>query len=342
MTEAYATAMDGQHSQQHLADSKCDSVQTTLRRPIREEESSSQQQQQQQQHQAMHNNSVFVHVAQGDRHSIGITANGQAYSWGKSNALGQLGRDCGDGGNSSSTTATSSTHQPQRAKQPAAIPNLPFAVRRAFVSQGGTDSKDSGHSAVVDASGTKLWMTGCDRWQQLGLGSAQGGSSGYTWKHGKLWQTQFTPSRYVVELMQKQQGGACSIRDVALGGDHTLVLSSNQRDVYAFGKGAEGQLGLTQKPYVSAPVKSTQLSVSASSNGNKIAALCAVDACSMTLRANGMIHKQVGKCPARGELAANLATGLGRCVAQAENEGLIDTSKSISKTNEAIKVTSPP
>ena len=53
-----------------------------------------------------------------------------------------------------------------------------------------------------------------------------------------------------------ETSGTNKIRDVALGGDHTVVLSGNQHDVYTFGKGGEGQLGVMGKPFVSAPVKS--------------------------------------------------------------------------------------
>merc|ERR1712071_160163 len=115
---------------------------------------------------------------------------------------------------------------------------------KVFVSQ--SLQKDSGHSAILDSMGI-LWMSGCDRWQQLGLGSANGGAAGYTWKGGKLWQDRFVRSESITEELSKQKqnpnnnDNVHTIRDVALGGDHTLVLSSNQTGVYAFGKCGDGQ-----------------------------------------------------------------------------------------------------
>lgn len=50
-------------------------------------------------------------------------------------------------------------------------------VKFSTVYTGGT--KDSGHTALVDEDGG-LWMAGCDRWQQLGLGSSFTGAAGYT------------------------------------------------------------------------------------------------------------------------------------------------------------------
>jgi alpha-tubulin suppressor-like RCC1 family protein len=179
--------------------------------------------------------SKFVHVATGTRHSIGVDSQGVAHSWGKSHSLGQLGRSI-------------SLQFP--AKTPGPITGLPRKIRNAYASHG-SDS-DSGHSALLDDAGM-LWMTGCDRWQQLGLGSSKGGSTGYTWKGGKLWQEKFVLSRHVTDLMKEQKQKLTSetdgIRDVALGEDHTLVLGSHGT-VYAFGKGGDGQLGLSSLPSV--------------------------------------------------------------------------------------------
>ena len=72
---------------------------------------------------------------------------------------------------------------------------------------------DAGHSLAVTRHGdTYAW--GCDRWQQLGLGSAEAGAVGYTWEGGKLWQT--APRR--VEALR-------GIVDVAAGADHSLALA---------------------------------------------------------------------------------------------------------------------
>jgi alpha-tubulin suppressor-like RCC1 family protein len=238
----------------------------------------------------------FVSIAQGIKHSIGITADGIVYSWGKTNALGQLGRV-----SSSNTT-------------PAPVTIGSFKAVRAYV---GGSNDDSGHSAILDASGT-LWMSGCDRWQQLGLGASEGGSSGYTWRDGKLWQEKFVQSTSVTDLIRKNtmipSKDESIIRDVALGGDHTLVLASNKRDVYAFGKGGDGQLGLVGKPFVSAPIKSTKLST------NGASAVCAVKACSMVFDEEGKQLAKAGKCRKTDE---EITKGIERCLQRASKFGLV-------------------
>ena len=185
-------------------------------------------------------------------HTIKISNDGIPYSYchntkSCSNELGELGRTSdpykllpittlGSGSDGSSNTT----------------------IHASLAYTGGFPS--SGHSAIIDSRGY-LYLCGCDRWQQLGLGSANGGSSGYTWKGGRLWQTQFQKADYVIELLQqldpnlgmnqsdsREDNPRRWIRDVALGGDHTVVLSRNRRDVLTFGKGGEGQLGLTSKP----------------------------------------------------------------------------------------------
>ena len=241
----------------------------------------------------------FATIATGTRHAIGVTTDGTAYSWGWSNAVGQLGRST-DGSSCSS-------------KHPRPIP-LSTKISRAFCSQG--CSTGSGHSALLDVEG-RLWMAGCDRWQQLGLGSVHGGSAGYTWIDGKLWQDRFVPSESVLALIQAK---SMSIRDVALGGDHTMILACNQKDVYCFGKGGDGQLGLVGKPFVSAPIKSKMLSES----GNVLlSAVCAFQNCSMTLDESGKVRNQAGKCRIPG-----LQATIQECVARAKHAGLIAPSKS--------------
>ena len=159
---------------------------------------------------------------------------------------------------------------------------------------------DSGHSAIVNVGGDRLWMSGCDRWQQLGLGSAEGGAAGYTWKNGKVLQNEFVENTFVLEYLRRLDPTA-TIRDVAIGGDHTVVLSSNQRDVVTFGKGAEGQLGLSEKRFVSAPTKSTVLSTN-HSESTKIAAVCASDFCTWTIDHDGGLLKTAGRCRTTQEL----------------------------------------
>lgn len=231
-------------------------------------------------------------MATGPRHSIGVTAEGRAYSWGKSNAVGQLGRD----------------DAMTKPKIPGLVP-IPVKVARAFVSQG--CATGSGHSAVLDVDGN-LWMAGCDRWQQLGLGSSKGGSSGYTWIDGKLWQDRFRPSKHILELMTERDTST-SIRDVALGGDHTVVLSSNGLDVFVYGKGGDGQLGMVGKPFVSAPARSKVLS------GERTAAVCAVEKCSLTLDEEGSVMRKVGKCRTKV-----VEEGIKACILSARHDGLIN------------------
>ena len=254
------------------------------------------------------NGVTFSFVARGTRHSMGVSLDGIAYSWGRSNELGQLGRN----------TETASKKKPGRVEYQQAnsssssTTSPPFQkVAKAFVSQG--SDVDSGHSAILDESGTRLYMAGCDRWQQLGLGSSNGGSSGYTWKDGKLWQTEFVPSDFVISLLQEEDPTA-SIRDVALGGDHTMVLSSDQKSVFVFGKGGDGQLGVGKyKPYVSAPVKSALLSKDGT------AAICAYDMCSFSLNSSGNVHAQAGK----GCSASHVQEALQKCQRRAQEKGLV-------------------
>ena len=304
----------------------------------------------------------FVDISEGPRHSLGVAGDGRVYSWGStrsSNNLGQLGRD----------TAKN--------KKKVTHPGLvePFndnhlKAEKVFVSN--SIQKDSGHSAILDKNG-RLWMTGCDRWQQLGLGSVNGGSAGYTWKGGRLWQDKFVLSESITTEIQKSQkqmkkidgdtfshddntrdnsyqtqrmplsATVPSIRDVALGGDHTLVLSSNKKDIFAFGKCGDGQCGFIGKPYVSAPRRSKLLSSTSSSGSNErhndsssgyIAAVCAIESCSITLDDEGKVIQQVGKCTPTSSSASMssssvltssaLSKGIKKCIQNARRRGLIN------------------
>mmetsp|Transcript_4489 Transcript_4489/g.10054 ORF Transcript_4489/g.10054 Transcript_4489/m.10054 type:complete len:295 (-) Transcript_4489:78-962(-) len=251
--------------------------------------------------------------AQEAGHTIAITANGIPYSHCHNkkicdNELGELGRI----GNPSIPLPIKLVHANANTRN-----TDDNDVRTAHAYTGGFPS--SGHSAVLDTHGN-LWLSGCDRWQQLGMGSSNGGSSGYTWKGGRLWQDHFQKNQHVVDLLRRldpmlgtngtdgkplsvtqssssvESGAVDSsrrwIRDVALGGDHTVLLSSNRKDVIVFGKGGENQLGLSSKPWVSSPAKSKVLS---SASGN-ISAVCAFRNCSMTLDADGQVMSKAGKC----------------------------------------------
>ena len=127
------------------------------------------------------------------------------------------------------------------------------------------------------------------------------GSSGYTWKNGRLWQVEFQKNEHIISLLKKLDPSMNNvqndnpkrwIRDIALGGDHTVVLSANKKDAITFGKGGEGQLGLSSKPWVSSPAKSKVLS----SSRADIAAVCAYRHCSFTLNEKGEVKDKAGKC----------------------------------------------
>lgn len=230
--------------------------------------------------------------ADGSQQHVGITSCGKVFTWGKSNEMGQLGRK---------------TISRKDCRVPAQVA-IPSRAIRGFA--GGSD--ESGHTVVLDSDGY-LWMAGCDRWQQLGLGSAEGGASGYTWENGMIWRDFFTRNDFIKDLLASKDE---SIRDVALGGDHTLALSSNKRDVYAFGKGGDGQLGLVSKPFVSAWVRSTELS----SSKPEIAAICGIHHCSVTIDSAGEVLKTAGKCRLIGKESVSLRM----CIERATKDGLLD------------------
>ena len=353
----------------------------------------------------------FVDVSEGPKHSMGITENGTIYSWGhniSSNNLGQLGRD---------TTSASKKNKKKKIKDMVLKPgrvefhnndedrianntndnhndnnngnNNQMKGSKVFVST--TLQSDTGHSAIVNSSGTKLWMSGCDRWQQLSIGrstssssasstavatpdggngndegggslSSSSSSGGYTWEGGKLWQTQFTVSKSIFSVMNNNSDNSGSnnnnnnndnnanhdnmsagrtIRDVSLGADHTLILSANKRDVYAFGKCGDNQCGFIGKPYVSAPRRSKLLSASASaSSKQEIAAICAIESCSMTIDDHGEIIHKVGKCYSPSSSSSSslsssklsivasptaFSTAIEKCIHDAQRRGLITT-----------------
>ena len=148
--------------------------------------------------------------------------------------------------------------------------------------------RDAGHSAVVTAAGDVL-MFGCDRWQQLGLGSPDAGAAGYTWEKGRIWQT--APQR------ARLGAGDGTIRQVACGADHTVALARDGATVYTWGRGEHGQLGREGRMFVGAPARSSALSGGGGA-GPMIAAVLAVGNCTATCRADGTIIRSVGKCRA--------------------------------------------
>merc|ERR1739848_325412 len=149
------------------------------------------------------------------------------------------------------------------------------------------------------------------------------------WTDAKLQQERFVPAPYVTQLIRNEgvkkndsstfnplynnddDVNELHIRDVSLGDNHTLVLSSNKKSVYAFGRAMDGQLGLGidagNKPFISPPKKSYLLSVNDDENndessssllskGKEIHAVCAFENCSATLGENGNVLSKVGKC----------------------------------------------
>ena len=107
----------------------------------------------------------------------------------------------------------------------------------------------SGHSLFVDRKG-QVYACGCDRWQQLGLGSTEAGAAGYTWTDGKLWQ-------YHPQLIHALTGK--NVEAVAAGADHSVALLASG-EVWTWGRGEHGQLGQQGKPFVMPPTKSVELS----------------------------------------------------------------------------------
>lgn len=264
----------------------------------------------------------FCHVAKshdGSGQSVGITNKGETYTWGPLNGLGQLGRVDGPKrqprpAQFSLSSASSSSSSPS-----------PLTVQAIRGYAGGT--ADAGHSAVLDSK-HRLWMTGCDRWQQLGLGSSSSGAAGYTWT--ALWQTSFQYNPFIAQLMSRHcssgnnsNHNGAMIRHVALGGDHTLVLSANQRDVFSFGKGSEGQLGLANKPFVSTPAHAKGLSVQ--EGQDKIGALCAIQHCSIALDETGKILKEAGKCSGLNSdhTSSSMALAFQACRESSKRDGLV-------------------
>jgi len=154
------------------------------------------------------------------------------------------------------------------------------------------------------------------------------GASGYTWK--RLWQESFQRNDFILDFMASKSGKGIHdtstvIRDAAIGGDHTLVLARNQKDVYSFGKGAEGQLGIVRKPFVGCAALAKELSLK-EGNQMKIGAVCAIRHCSFTLDEEGNIMQRSGKCRLDKDMFMNAVRD---CRTNAARDGLLsqDTNK---------------
>jgi hypothetical protein len=105
----------------------------------------------------------------------------------RGNRFGQLGRP------------KSSSKLDDALKTPKQIQFQTNDVQLIAAAAGG--SKDSGHTLLLDLEG-QVHACGCDRWQQLGLGSSEAGAVGYTWQ-GRLWH-------YTPQLVSALSSKTCS------------------------------------------------------------------------------------------------------------------------------------
>ena len=189
---------------------------------------------------------------------------GSVYSWAtkkNGNRFGQLGRQENIKDTSQKMKPTSAT------------------ASSFFVAAAAGGSKDSGHTLVVTREGS-VYACGCDRWQQLGLGSTAAGAAGYTWEGGKLWRKEL--------ILLK---GLRNVTKVAAGDDHSVALLNNG-EVWTFGRGEHGQLGHPGKPFVMPPTKSVLLS----EDRNTICNVRAEGNCTGTFDKNDSLLKHVGRC----------------------------------------------
>lgn len=90
-------------------------------------------------------------------------------------------------------------------------------------------------------------------------------------------------------------------------------MLTTSKDVYCWGRGGQGQLGVAGVPFVSAPVKSIELS-----GGEGVAAVCALQDCTATVNEDGKIVKHVGKC------SKALVEGFRECLRAAKDAKLIN------------------
>lgn len=225
-------------------------------------------------------------VSCSEAHCLGINGN-KLFSCAKNQNIasrfGQLGRP------------TDKDEQPNQWKEV----KLPRGVIPTAVSAGG--DSHSGHSAVATADGD-VYTVGCDRWQQLGLGSSASGSSGYTWKGGKVWQREL---QRVFSLDRILPGSKkCKAVDVSCGNEHTSVLCDSGH-VVTFGKGNDGQLGTSNNgrnndsgPFLSTPLVSVALSVPDLSDKAKAGTLkvFSKENCSCVFEKNDGLGWKVANC----------------------------------------------
>lgn len=217
-----------------------------------------------------------------ENHCIEVRHDG-TYVWAtnssRGNRFGQLGR-------SSSNSRTTSKESNVDAYDDIKIPRK-IEITCSTAAAGG--SKDSGHSLFVDRKG-QVYACGCDRWQQLGLGSTEAGAAGYTWTDGKLWQ-------YHPQLIHALSGK--NVEAVAAGADHSVALLASG-EVWTWGRGEHGQLGQQGKPFVMPPTKSVELS---STSDQRVGSIRAEGNCTGIFHRGGgdgstwTLIKSVGRCP---------------------------------------------
>jgi hypothetical protein len=161
------------------------------------------------------------------------------------NRFGQLGR-----GTATSSSNRRNDDESSGSRQPMSMTLPADAEGLTVVAAAAGGDRDGGHSAVVLSDGSVL-TCGCDRWQQLGLGSSASGAAGYTWKNGRIWQ----PLLQRVESLARPSSDDDQFVDVACGADYTIVRSRKGR-VVGFGRSHLGQVTGNGKrgPFVTAPV----------------------------------------------------------------------------------------
>uniref|UniRef100_A0AAY5KX54 Regulator of chromosome condensation 2 n=1 Tax=Esox lucius TaxID=8010 RepID=A0AAY5KX54_ESOLU len=158
---------------------------------------------------------VVVAAACGRNHTLALTESGTAYSFGE-NKLGQLGQ-----GNQTDPALISA-------------PLVKVACGAEF-------------SMVVDCKGN-LYSFGCPEYGQLGHNS----DGKFIARAQRIEFDCETIARRVAIFIEKSKDGQMTpvpnvvVRDVACGGNHTLILDSQKR-VFSWGFGGYGRLGHTEQ-----------------------------------------------------------------------------------------------
>jgi alpha-tubulin suppressor-like RCC1 family protein len=131
---------------------------------------------------------------------------------------------------------------------------------------------ECGHTVLLSTDGD-IYTGGCDRWYQLG--------------QGELWARRgIATTELGMALVPKDT----RFIGVSAGADHTLAVT-NTGDVYACGKGGDGQLGV-ERPFAQSSFKKSKLL----SHPNAIRVDAEVD-CSTSLDSSGNVLRSCGRCP---------------------------------------------